>query len=147
MKLDGFDELNKKLAQISKNQAIQRNRFVAREAENLLFNTKNYTPVAEVDGGTLRESWKRTRAKEGIVHVYNNTDYALHVEYGHRQKKRWVPGRWENGHFVYDPDEKESGMMLKPRFIKGYKMLSRGLFDIKQTFIQDAEAILGDLFK
>lgn len=38
-------------------------------------------------------------------------------------------------------------MMLKPRFIKGYKMLSRGLFDIKQTFIQDAEAILGDLFK
>ena len=41
------------------------------------------------------------------------------------KKKRWVPGRWENGHFVYDPDEKESGMMLKPRFIKGYKMLSR----------------------
>lgn len=40
MKLDGFDELNKKLVQISKNQAIQRNRFVAREAENLLSNTK-----------------------------------------------------------------------------------------------------------
>lgn len=40
MKLDGFDELNKKLAQISKNQAIQRNRFVVREAENLLSNTK-----------------------------------------------------------------------------------------------------------
>lgn len=86
MKLEGFDELNKKLAEIAKNQAIQRNRFVAREAENLLSNTKNYTPVAEVDGGTLREGWKRTRAKEGIVHVYNNTDYALHVEYGHRQK-------------------------------------------------------------
>ena len=40
MKLDGFDELNKKLVQISKNQAIQRNRFVAREAENLLSTQK-----------------------------------------------------------------------------------------------------------
>ena len=55
MKLDGFDELNKKLVQISKNQAIQRNRFVAREAENLLSNTKNYTPVAEVDGTRIRK--------------------------------------------------------------------------------------------
>lgn len=146
MKLEGLDALNKKLEYIAKNNGIKRNQFVYREAENLLSAVKDYTPVAEVDGGTLREGWHRTRAAKGVVMVFNNTPYAAHVEYGHRQKKRWVPGRWEGGHFIYDPDA-ETGMMLKPRFIKGKRMLARGLFDIKQTFITDAEAILGELFK
>lgn len=69
MKLDGFDELNKKLVQISKNQAIQRNRFVAREAENLLSNTKNYTPVAEVDGGTYVKDGKEHEQKK-VLFMY-----------------------------------------------------------------------------
>lgn len=146
MKLEGLEELNKKLEYIAKNNGVKRNQFVSREAENLLSAVKDYTPVAEVDGGTLREGWHRTRAAKGVTNVFNNTSYAAHVEYGHRQKKRWIPGRWENGHFIYDHDAK-TGMMLKPRFIQGRKMLSRGLFDIKQTFVQDAEAILGELFK
>ena len=63
-------------------------------------------------GGTLRNNWQSDmnvvfRGNEYRIHVYNATEYAIYVEYGHRQqvgkyvpalgkklKKGWVEGRF-----------------------------------------------------
>jgi hypothetical protein len=59
---------------------------------------KKRTPV---DSGELRRNWmvgKVERLGDGyIVEIYNNTEYASFVEYGHRAGKeltKWVEGRF-----------------------------------------------------
>ncbi|MFS1514561.1 HK97 gp10 family phage protein [Chengkuizengella sp. SCS-71B] len=59
---------------------------------------KRRTPV---DSGELRRNWKvgkvERRAKSYVVEIYNNTEYASFVEYGHRTGQdltKWVEGRF-----------------------------------------------------
>lgn len=59
---------------------------------------KRRTPV---DTGQLRRSWKvgkvERKGDNYIVEIYNNTEYAPYVEYGHRTGKnltKWVEGRF-----------------------------------------------------
>ncbi len=124
----GFDELNEKLERMAKEGAHKRNQFVAQEAEILIGNVKDNTPVKS---GHLREGWKRTRAVQGKVTVYNNTEYASHVEYGHRQQ----PGR-------YVP---AIGKRLKKDFVPGQKMLHRAMLQTSKTFKEDAADIMKGL--
>ena len=67
-----------------------------------LRGTKQKTPVIT---GTLRQEWKITGIeKHGNVwevQLYNDTKYAMYVEYGHRTRlncetetRRWVPGQY-----------------------------------------------------
>ncbi|MBD5006331.1 HK97 gp10 family phage protein, partial [Xanthomonas citri pv. citri] len=58
--------------------------------------------------------------------VGTNLDYASYVNDGHftidpskNQDRRWVPGRWKGDRFEYDPAEKNSGMLLKFRWVDG----------------------------
>ena len=59
--------------------------------------TKKLTPVAT---STLRKAWRITDVKKDgdtyQVTLYNNTDYADYVEFGHRTRdhKNWVPGKF-----------------------------------------------------
>lgn len=138
MKLEGFDDFEKKLANLAKTAPQKRDLFVARQGEFVLGLVKNETPVNQ---GDLRDGWHRTEVSDGKTEVYNNTDYAAHVEYGHRQKERWVPGEWKGNRFIYDPDAK-TGMKLKPKFIKGKKMLHRGLLAYKKSFAMQAAQTL-----
>lgn len=79
-------------------------------AARLLAKAKRRTPV---DSGELRKHWNVDAdvTKEGLVYridVYNETEYAIYVEYGHRQKVgRYVPAigkrlvkPWVNGVFM-----------------------------------------------
>src|SRR5690606_17785831 len=59
---------------------------------------KKRTPV---DTGELRRNWKvgnvERRGNSYVVEIYNNTHYAVFVEYGHRTGKnltKWVEGRF-----------------------------------------------------
>ncbi|WP_144882713.1 HK97 gp10 family phage protein, partial [Paenibacillus sp. IHBB 10380] len=58
---------------------------------------KKRTPV---DSGELRRNWRVGRViRQGssyVVEIYNNTEYASFVEYGHRNrdKTEWVEGRF-----------------------------------------------------
>lgn len=67
--------------------------IVAREMRMV----KKGTPV---DTGTLRKAWRITDIKKAgtsfEVSVYNNTEYADYVEFGHRTRnhKNWVPGKF-----------------------------------------------------
>lgn len=75
-------------------------------AQRLLRKTVNLTPVGQYPegsgkiGGTLRRNWKVGEIQriggDYVVEVYNPTEYAPYVEYGHRTRggKRWVEGRF-----------------------------------------------------
>lgn len=62
-----------------------------------LRSVKKLTPV---DTNTLRRSWYvgdiRKRGNEVEVTIYNNTNYADYVEFGHRTRdhKKWVTGKF-----------------------------------------------------
>ena len=77
---------------------------------------KAKTPV---DTGLLRNSWKRTGVMNGKVEIYNNTEYANYVEYGHRTR---------NGGYV-----------------KGRKMLHRSIVGMRSQFARNARIILRNL--
>ena len=125
----GFDQLEAKLQDILDRSPKVRDKFVAQEAELLEGRIKDNTPV---DTGTLRNGWKHTKASEGSARVYINTRYAAHVEFGHRIKRggKWIRG--PNG---------------KVRFVKGAKMLHKGLQESEQTFKEDAGDIMKGLLR
>ena len=77
-------------------------------AARLLRKVKKRTPV---DTGELRQNWQvsniRLFERFCVVEIYNSTEYAEYVEFGHRQtpgryvpaigkrlKKAWVPGKF-----------------------------------------------------
>lgn len=77
-------------------------------AARLLRKVKKRTPV---DTGELRQNWQvsniRLFERFCVVEIYNSTEYAEYMEFGHRQtpgryvpaigkrlKKAWVPGKF-----------------------------------------------------
>lgn len=93
-------------------------------AKKLWRKTKNKTPF---NTGLLRNTWHLgTITKSGDMYeieLYNDTEYAEFVENGF--KAHWVPGRWEGHQFVYDKNERKSGMFVgKPgTYVEGKFML------------------------
>lgn len=63
---------------------------------------KKKTPVAKVGGGTLRRNWQASGTKyfgnTFMVDIYNNTEYAAYVEYGHRIVRNGKNGRTMAGY-------------------------------------------------
>lgn len=99
MELKGFKELDKILDEIKTKAPQATERFLMLQAEDLKKDVKNLTPV---DTGTLKNAWqresgKKITGKKFTQIVFNMTDYAAHVEYGHRigrSKTKFVRGRF-----------------------------------------------------
>ncbi|OLN21873.1 phage portal protein [Domibacillus antri] len=60
------------------------------------------------------------------LEVGTNLTYASLANDGHTtvdlssgKDRRWVPGRWKGDRFEYDPNERESGMLLKVKWVDG----------------------------
>lgn len=121
METFGFDQLEEKFQDILKKSPAIRDRFVAQEAELLMGRVKDNSPV---DTGHLRNGWKKTDSEAGSCTVYNNVEYAAHVEFGHRVKTK-------------------AGFTGK--VVPGAKMLHIGLQDSQRTFQKDAAKILKEL--
>lgn len=130
IEIEGIDDFIAKLDNAIKNIPKKRNEFVKKSAENLIGYTKDLTPV---DTGNLKNNWKRTRPYMGSIKVYNNTEYAAHIEYGHRVKNR-------SGEWVKD----ENG---KIKFVKATYMLHQGVEELRDNFEEDAKIIMDDIFK
>ena len=118
VKFSGFDEINVTLDKVQQQGPAAIDSFLKKEAEVLRGKAQELTPV---DTGQLREGWQRTDPENGQIQVYDNVEYAAHVEFGHRTR---------NGGFV-----------------KGRKMLHRALLQAGKSFSEDAEAILRGLLK
>ncbi|WP_251455269.1 HK97 gp10 family phage protein [Veillonella intestinalis] len=115
MEITGFKELYEQLDKI-RNSQRKLNTFVAQQGEILRGEAINNTPK---DTGLLRQSWRRSRATQSKCEVYNNVEYAGHVEYGHRTR---------NGGFV-----------------KGSKMLHKAMLTHKKEFIENTKDILRNI--
>ena len=125
--IGGLGALDEKLARLENSGRVL-NTAAAQMGETLVDRVKDLTPV---DTGNLRQSWKRTRPKNGRVEVYNNTEYAAHVEWGHRQRVgRYVPA---------------IGKTLKKPFVEGSHMLRDAVAETKGTFKEDITEILEGL--
>ena len=118
MKIDGFSRLNHKWARILTQYPEHADTLLAQQAELLVADVKSKTPV---DTGTLRNAWRRTEPNNSSVEVYNNTEYANHVEYGHRTPKGG--------------------------FVKGRKMLHRAVVHRNSAFLKDTRTILRNLIE
>ena len=72
-------------------------KLVEKHGGILLRNTKMKTPVGQYNdgrtGGTLRRSWTLEKG-DLYVRLYNNIEYGIYVEYGHRTRggKSYVEG-------------------------------------------------------
>lgn len=69
-------------------------------AARMLGKVIRRTPVAPVNGGTLRRGWTIGQVKKSgstyEIEVINGVDYAQYVEFGHRTSNHqgWVSGRF-----------------------------------------------------
>ncbi|WP_339009651.1 HK97 gp10 family phage protein [Fusobacterium animalis] len=99
MELKGFKKFDKILDEIKTQAPQATERFLMLQAEELKKDVKELTPV---DTGTLKNSWqrengKRLTGKTFSQIVFSMTNYAAHVEYGHRigrSKTKFVRGRF-----------------------------------------------------
>jgi len=143
MKIKRLDEIEKKLLAMVQYLPAERDEFLEEQAEFLIKTVKPETPT---DTGTLKNKWERTEPKNGQIIVTAHVDYLNHVEYGFRQKRRWVPGAWKGKRFIYDPKAK-TGIMLKPKRIKGKKMLRRAVRIVKRSYPKAVREMLNRLLK
>ncbi len=117
-----FEGLLNSFKDVQKQHETFLRKFLLEMAMRTLAQTKRLTPV---DTGELRGRWEVSevyRNGDSLYVVISNTmEYASHVEDGHMQRARWVPGTWQGEKFVYQQGSKE-GMMLKDKWIPGHHM-------------------------
>lgn len=101
-KIDRLDRLEKEAFHIETIKEL---------AARLLSKVIKKTPVAEVNGGTLRRGWtaksdlKVTKIGNTYeVEIINPVEYASYVEYGHRTPNH---DKWVDGKFMLTISEKE----------------------------------------
>ena len=100
MELKGFKEFDKILDEIKTKAPQATGKFLMLQAEELIGDVKELTPVGKsghLKGGWQRENGRRLTGNTFSQIVFSMTDYAAHVEYGHRagrSKTKFVRGRF-----------------------------------------------------
>ena len=94
MEIQWLNEFTKTLESASNNFEKEASKKLDVITNKLIAKVKLKTPVAKVNGGTLRRSWQPKKVNELERIVYNNVEYAPYVEYGHRTRggKSFVDG-------------------------------------------------------
>lgn len=126
--MDGLDEWEQALAKAVEEQYPEEFKaMVIQIAMELQGEVKARTPKQT---GWLQNAWQvgeiRKSGNDYVIDVYNNTEYAEAVEWGHRQK----PGR-------YVP---AIGKRLKAKTVKGAHMMTLSLQELERVlpgFLQE----------
>ena len=117
-----FEQLLKNYEDVQKEFLIFLKKFMLEMGLRVLAQTQNLTPV---DSGNLREKWEISdvyvEGDDLLIALFNPVEYASHVEDGHMQYKRFVPGEWQGDKFKYIKGHKK-GMVLNEKFIPGFHM-------------------------
>ena len=97
--IKGIDNFLKNIDNIQNNFYEDLENLIKKYGVYLFTNTKKRTPVGQYNdgrtGGTLRRSWQLKYKKGDLsIRLYNNTEYGIYVEYGHRTRggKSYVEG-------------------------------------------------------
>ena len=84
--IKGIDNLLKNIDNIQNNFNEDLENLIKKYGVYLFANTKKLTPV---DTGQLIRSWQLKYKKGDLsIRLYNNTEYGIYVEYGHRIRGR-----------------------------------------------------------
>ena len=131
--INGIDNFLNNINNIQNDFHGDLQKLVEKHGGILLRNTKQRTPV---DTGQLRRSW-RLKYKKGDLYIrlYNNTEYGLYIEYGHRTRQGTGhnnPGK----KYKYKP--KPNGIA----YIEGVYMLKTSFEKTKKNFIEDLDKLL-----
>ena len=91
--IKGIDDFIKNIDNIQNNFYEDLENLIKKYGVYLFTNTKKRTPVGQYNdgrtGGTLRRSWQLKYKKGDLsIRLYNNTEYGIYVEYGHRIRGR-----------------------------------------------------------
>ena len=92
--IKGIDNFLKDINNIQSNFQRDLENLIKKYGVYLFTNTKKRTPV---DTGQLRRSWQLKYKKGDLyIRLYNNTEYGLYVEYGHRTRggKSYIEGAY-----------------------------------------------------
>ena len=92
--IKGLDKFIISLNEMDDNFNRDLENLIKKHGVFLFVNTKKLTPV---DTGELRRSWKLKYKKGDLyIRLYNNTEYGLYVEYGHRTRggKSYIEGAY-----------------------------------------------------
>ena len=90
--LNGLDSFIKNISGVYREFPKELQKLMDKYGAKILKGAKLKTPV---DTGQLRNSW--TLEKDRFyIRVFNNTEYAIHVEYGHRTRsgKSYIEGAY-----------------------------------------------------
>lgn len=100
----------------------------------LLRYVKLKTPVAKENGGTARRGWQHKDEDTYTSIVYNNVEYIIHLEYGHRT-------RYGTSKYVkYRPN---GSIKLVP----GVFMLKRSIDEVQPMFMRAMAEVLDEFWK
>lgn len=122
MPIMDLDDLIRKFEKMEKDFPEIAELFLKTKAEEVKKETKKLTPVKD---GILRNAWHRKKIGPLKQVIYNNTNYAAHVEYGHRIVK----------------NKKAVG------YVRGRYMLKRGMNKANSTFLKDLDTVFKNLFE
>ena len=92
--IKGIDNFIKNIDNIQNNFYEDLENLIKKHGVYLFTNTKKRTPV---DTGQLRRSWQLKYKKGDLyIRLYNNTEYGIYVEYGHRIRggKSYIEGAY-----------------------------------------------------
>ena len=128
-----FREFAEKLERLSLTIDVEIEKFFYEMALKALSRTKKRTSVLT---GDLRKQWMLSQIRKNgsnlEITLSNPLEYASWVEFGHRVKKHFVPGRWQGNRFIYNPDS-ETGVMMgvKTSWVEGKFMATISLKEIQ----------------
>ena len=92
--IKGIDNFIKNIDNIQNNFYEDLENLIKKHGVYLFTNTKKRTPV---NTGQLRRSWQLKYKKGDLyIRLYNNTEYGIYVEYGHRTRggKSYIEGAY-----------------------------------------------------
>lgn len=96
------------------------------------FHTGNRASAPSISAEAYDGKRIRQKGSNYFIDVYNNLDYAQHLEHGFRS--HFVPGYWQGHTFVYQPGF-PGGMYVGPYngFVPGHFVLRRAIRRTKLT--------------
>nr|DAP48630.1 MAG TPA: type I neck protein [Caudoviricetes sp.] len=140
MKIEGLEDLTKTLTNSAEGFNEEAEKAVGRISNKIIRRVKSKTPVAEKDGGTLKRSWHVERPEQLVRVVYNDCEYAPHIEFGHRTRLG-EGGESKNPKYKYKP--KPGGIKL----VEGRYMLTRSVEEVEKDLEDEFETMIENLWK
>lgn len=125
--MEGMTEWLKKLETLKNDFPRETGQFLTMVANDVIKEIKN-NPSHPVDTGLLRETWFKVGRKDRAVFqqiIYNNTEYAAHMEWGHRIVR----------------NKKTIG------FVRGRYMLHFGVARVRMRFYRELDNLYRRLLK